>query len=61
MKSLSSFAATLIDGTPVQLSKYANNVTLIVNTASKCGFIPSCINYDPRAHVRRPIVMMRHG
>jgi hypothetical protein len=23
--------------------------------------IPTCIDHDPRAHLRRPIVMMRHG
>jgi hypothetical protein len=25
------------------------------------GVIPTCIDHDPRAHWRRPIVMMRHG
>ncbi|AOF95277.1 exodeoxyribonuclease III domain protein (plasmid) [Sphingobium sp. RAC03] len=23
--------------------------------------IPTCIDHDPRAHLRRPIVIMRHG
>jgi hypothetical protein len=23
--------------------------------------IPTCFDHDPRAHLRRPIVMMRHG
>ena len=23
--------------------------------------IPTCTDYDPRAHLRRPMVMMRHG
>jgi putative transposase len=25
------------------------------------GVIPTCFDHDPRAHLRRPIVMMRHG
>ena len=25
------------------------------------GLIPTCIDYDPRAHWRRPMDMMRHG
>jgi hypothetical protein len=25
------------------------------------GLIPTCVDHDPRAHLRRPIVMMRHG
>jgi regulator of CtrA degradation len=25
------------------------------------GLIPTCIDHDPRAHWRRPMVMMRHG
>ncbi|WP_254792332.1 transposase [Sphingobium sp. YR657] len=29
--------------------------------ARRHGLIPRCIDHDPRAHLRRPIVMMRHG
>ena len=38
--SLSDFEATSIEGEPVDLSAYAGQVVLIVNTASQCGFTP---------------------
>ncbi|WP_445257951.1 glutathione peroxidase [Nocardioides aurantiacus] len=40
MTTLSDFTATSIDGKPVPLSTYDGQVTLIVNTASQCGFTP---------------------
>ena len=40
MTTLSAFTATSIDGKPVPLSTYDGQVTLIVNTASQCGFTP---------------------
>lgn len=40
MTSIHDFSARRIDGTPVELEQYRNQVVLIVNTASKCGFTP---------------------
>ena len=34
------FDAVAIDGTPAPLASHAGEVTLVVNTASKCGFTP---------------------
>lgn len=38
--TLTDFDANLLDGTPKDLSDYAGQVVLVVNTASKCGFTP---------------------
>ena len=38
--SFSDFDARLLDGSPKDLSDYAGQVVLVVNTASKCGFTP---------------------
>lgn len=40
MASLQDFSATGIDGSDVDLSGYAGQVVLVVNTASQCGFTP---------------------
>ena len=40
MNSIYDFEALAIDGQPVALSAYKDQVMLIVNTASACGFTP---------------------
>ena len=40
MTSLQDFSATTLDGHDVDLSAYAGQVVLVVNTASQCGFTP---------------------
>src|SRR5918999_1087241 len=40
MTSLTDFSATAIDGQDTDLSTYAGQVVLVVNTASECGFTP---------------------
>lgn len=32
-----------------------------LHDSNPSGLIPTCIDHDPRAHLRRPIVMMRHS
>ena len=38
--SIYDFEAETLDGKPAPLSSYRDQVVLIVNTASKCGFTP---------------------
>lgn len=40
MSTLQDFSARDIDGADVDLSAYAGQVVLVVNTASQCGFTP---------------------
>ncbi|MFC7490430.1 MULTISPECIES: glutathione peroxidase [unclassified Knoellia] len=39
-QTLSDFSATTLEGQPQDLSDYAGQVVLVVNTASECGFTP---------------------
>ena len=40
MTTLQEFSATAIDGKDIDLSAYAGQVVLVVNTASECGLTP---------------------
>jgi glutathione peroxidase len=40
MNTVYDFEPRSLDGKPVSLTQYANQVLLVVNTASKCGFTP---------------------
>ena len=48
-----------------QIPLDANALTRVSYTSERLatgiGLIPSCIDHDPRAHLRRPMVMMRQG
>ena len=40
LASLYDYKVHSLAGDPVDLAKYKNNVVLVVNTASRCGFTP---------------------
>ena len=48
MKTIYEFAVKDRKGKDVSLKEYANEVLLIVNTATKCGFTPQYDDSDSR-------------
>lgn len=48
---------------PIFLTIAFYNATYSIDSIGNVvvGIIPTCTDYDPRAHLRRPMVMMRHG
>lgn len=60
MSAFYQFSANTLRGEKIQFSRYAGQVVLVVNTASKCGFTPQYAGLEQlhRAYASRGLVVL---